>query len=128
MNNIEILEDMIKDYENKIEHEYGFSDYYIQKIKKEKQAIENLIQENKELKEKNKILESLLQGNLFEMYKYYKELCNSYQGNSVSKDKIKEKIDKLEDIRMENLGTQYYGIVEQCENKIEVLQELLKGE
>ena len=46
--------------------------------------------------------------------------------NSISKDKIKEKMEKLEDIRMENLSTQYYGIVEQCENKIEVLEELLK--
>lgn len=48
--------------------------------------------EIKELKDKNKTLERLLQGNLYEMYKYYRELANSYQANCISKDKIKELI------------------------------------
>jgi hypothetical protein len=50
---------------------------------------------NKE-KEKNNTLENLLQGNLYEMYKYYKELANSYQANSISKDKINTRIEEIE--------------------------------
>jgi hypothetical protein len=42
------------------------------------------------LKDKNKTLESLLQGNLYEMYLYYKELAGKYQANCISKDKIRE--------------------------------------
>lgn len=43
----------------------------------------NLIKEKLEieiekLKDKNKTLESLLQGNLYEMYLYYKELASKY--------------------------------------------------
>jgi len=49
-----------------------------------------------ELKEKNKTLESLLQGNLYEMYLYYKELAGKYQANCISKDKIKEKIEEYD--------------------------------
>ena len=54
--------------------------------------------EIEELKEKNKTLETLLQGNLYEMYLYYKELASRYQANSISKDKIREKIKNIEDI------------------------------
>lgn len=101
MNNIEILEEFIKHYkevqekykDDEIQAEIERSCYF-EEVPAE--AIENLIKEYKELEEKNKILESLLQGNLFEMYKYYKELCSSYQGNSISKDKVKEKIKELD--------------------------------
>ena len=30
------------------------------------------------------------------MYKYYRELCNSYQANNISKDKIKAKIEQID--------------------------------
>ena len=56
------------------------------------EANENCIKYEKMIKkekEKNKTLEELLQGRLFELYKYYKDLASEYQGNCVSKDKIK---------------------------------------
>ena len=40
----------------------------------------------------NETLEELLQGTLYEMYKYYRDLANSYQGNCISKEKVKDKI------------------------------------
>lgn len=52
------------------------------------QAIETLLTAYEKEKEKNKTLEELLQGRLFELYKYYKDLASTYQGNCVSKDKI----------------------------------------
>ena len=45
----------------------------------------------------NETLEELLQGTLYEMYKYYRDLANSYQGNCISKEKVK---DKIEDLKM----------------------------
>lgn len=59
--------------------------------------IESLQKENEELKNKNKTLEELLQGTLYEMYKYYRDLANSYQGNCISKEKVKDKIGDLAD-------------------------------
>ena len=53
------------------------------------EAIETLLTAYEKEKEKNKTLEELLQGRLFELYKYYKDLASEYQGNCVSKDKIK---------------------------------------
>ena len=53
-----------------------------------------VLKENEELKSKNKILEELLQGNLYELYKYYKELAGSYQGNCIPVQKVKDKIEK----------------------------------
>lgn len=47
-------------------------------------------------KEKNKTLEILLHGNLYEMYLYYKELASRYQANSVSKDEIREILNNTE--------------------------------
>lgn len=52
--------------------------------------------EIEKLKDKNKTLENLLQGNLYEMYLYYKELAGKYQANCISKDTIREKIIELE--------------------------------
>lgn len=60
------------------------------------QALQNLIARYKELEDKNKTLETLLQGNLYQMYLYYKELAGRYQANSISKDKVKEKIEELD--------------------------------
>ena len=58
--------------------------------------IEKLQKENEELKSKNKTLEELLQGNLYELYKYYKELAGAYQGNSIPVQKIKDIIDRID--------------------------------
>lgn len=60
------------------------------------QTLQNLIARYKELEDKNKTLETLLQGNLYQMYLYYKELAGRYQANSISKDKVKEKIEELD--------------------------------
>ena len=71
----------------------------------------------KETQMKNKSLEELLQGNLYEMYKYYRNLVNSYQ------DKLK----KLE-IEKEKAKGRKDNIVEQytIEIKINILQYILK--
>ena len=66
-------------------------DTLINLINKQQKEIEDL-------KDKNETLEQLLQGNLYEMYKYYRELANSYQANCISKDKIKAKIKECNSI------------------------------
>jgi hypothetical protein len=71
---------------------------------------------NKE-KEKNRILEDLLQGRLYELYLYYKKLAGSYQANSISKDKIRTKI---KDLKENNNGDDYSLI-----NVINILKDLL---
>lgn len=82
--------------------------------------VERLQKENEELKSKNKTLEELLQGNLYELYKYYKELAGTYQGNSIPVQKVKDKIEELK----KNLYTvEHYETV----GAINVLQELLEG-
>lgn len=89
-------------------------------------SIENLIARYKELEDKNKTLETLLQGNLYQMYLYYKELAGRYQANSISKDKVKEKIEEInkayEDSKDENGESQYYY----PDYTIRVLEELLE--
>ena len=93
------------------------------------EAIQGLLDLYNKEKEKNKTLETLLQGNLYQMYLYYKELAGRYQANSISKDKIKAKIEELE-----NQKKQW---IEDRDNKhkdseiiyaIEVLQSLLEKE
>ena len=73
----------------------------IEHIKKEYGNFDNYVRDLLDLyqkeKEKNKTLETLLQGNLYQMYLYYKELASRYQDNSVSKDKIREKIKELDE-------------------------------
>lgn len=61
----------------------------VEEVDKDYKAIETLLTAYEKEKEKNKTLEELLQGRLFELYKYYKDLASEYQGNCVSKDKIK---------------------------------------
>ena len=87
--------------------------------------IDKLQKENEELKDKNKKLEELLQGTLYEMYKYYRDLANSYQANCISKEKIKDKLKKLE---IEKAKGKKDNLIEQftIENKINTLLELLK--
>jgi len=79
-----------------LKSQLDFIDEQNRHIDKMEKAIE-------ELKEKKKTLETLLQGNLYEMYLYYKELASRYQANSVSKDKIRELIKDI------NEETQYIG-------------------
>ena len=89
--------------------------------------IDKLQKENEELKDKNKTLEELLQGTLYEMYKYYRDLANSYQANCISKEKIKDKLKKLE-IEKEKVKGKKDNLIEQytIENKINTLLEILK--
>ena len=89
--------------------------------------IDKLQKENEELKDKNKTLEELLQGTLYEMYKYYRDLANSYQANCISKEKIKDKLKKLE-IEKEKVKGKKDNLIERytIENKINTLLEILK--
>jgi predicted choloylglycine hydrolase len=80
--------------------------------------IEKQQKEIEELKDKNKTLENLLQGNLYEMYLYYKELAGKYQANCISKDTIKEKIKEYSNDKYEFLVAR--------ENIITILNELLE--
>lgn len=86
----------------------------------------------KETQMKNKTLEELLQGNLYEMYKYYRDLANSYQGNCISKEKIKDKIEELNKKEKEELkgmkGQDRYYVKQTYQNKRMILQELLESE
>lgn len=93
------------------------------------QNVETILDLYKQEKEKNKILEELLQGRLFELYNYYKNLAGSYQANSISKDKIKEKIEELEDA-IEPWGDEdlCYQLKIKDKAQIEVLKELLEEE
>ena len=87
--------------------------------------IDKLQKENEELKDKNKTLEELLQGTLYKMYKYYRDLANSYQANCISKEKIKDKIEELE----KDEYSKYYDMfLEERDLKytIQILQELLE--
>ena len=81
----------------------------------------------KETQIKNETLEELLQGNLYEMYKFYRDLANSYQVNCISKEKVKDKLKKLE-IENEKAKGRKDNLVERytIEQKINTLQELLK--
>ena len=84
----------------------------------------------KETQMKNETLEELLQGNLYEMYKYYRDLANSYQGNCISKEKVKDKIEELNKKEKEELkgmkGQDRYFVKQTYQNKKMILQELKK--
>ena len=84
----------------------------------------------KETQMKNETLEELLQGNLYEMYKYYRDLANSYQGNCISKEKVKDKIEELNKKEKEELkgmkGQDRYFVKQTYQNKRIILQELIK--
>lgn len=76
----------------------------------------------KETQTKNETLEELLQGNLYEMYKYYRDLANSYQGNCISKEKIK---DKLEELNKEIKSCTEIDAIFKIKQQ-QILQELIK--
>lgn len=106
-----------KDLANKIEH--ILSDY------------KRVLKENEELKRKNKTLEELLQGNLYELYKYYKELADTYQGNCIPVQKVKDKIEELNQYYKKEIHPSLYQwaditITEHYDEMIELLQELLE--
>ena len=84
----------------------------------------------KETQMKNETLEELLQGTLYEMYKHYRDLANSYQGNCISKEKVKDKIEELNKKEKEELkgmkGQDRYFVKQTYQNKRMILQELIK--
>lgn len=96
----------------------------IEYIKKEYGNFDNYVRDLLDLyqkeKEKNITLETLLQGNLYQMYLYYKELAGRYQADSVSKDKIREKIKEYKGLK--EIDKMAY------EEQIKPLQELLEEE
>lgn len=103
------------------------------------QAIEHILSDNKtvlkenaELKAKNKILEELLQGNLYELYKYYRELAGSYQGNCITVQKVKDKIEKYKNMCISRVdGYENYfkdNYNELVFRRIEQLEKELLGE
>lgn len=104
------IEEDIKILENLLEHlNRIYNETFINNIK-ERNALHNvlsdykrILKENEKLKEKNKILEELLQGNLYKSYKYYKELAGSYQGNCIPAQKVKDKIEKYKNMCISNV-------------------------
>ena len=99
---IKIVESIIEEYENCSIPEIDMQ-VNVTFREKENDALNHILsdykrvlKENEDLKSKNKTLEELLQGNLYELYKYYKELLGTYQGNCISIQEIKGKIEELE--------------------------------
>lgn len=98
------------------------------------QAIENLIQKNKELEEENKRLKIELEikkyckvNELTEDLIYYKNLAKEYQGNCIPKSKVKEKIEELNnkidgDDYWKYSNQDYVGM----QYQVKVLQELIE--
>ena len=136
LNNIKayMQENIDKGYHKFVYNDLGYEEKCIDVIN----AIEHILsdykrvlKENEELKEKNKILEELLQGNLYNLYKYYRELAGSYQGNCIPVQKIKDKIEELnkqleEDLQDEiKVNSNRFIIICQCKS---CLQELLGSE
>lgn len=127
--------DAIEDLKLQIEQEKEELPYSEESLKNHI-CILNLIEkpqkENEELKDKNKTLENLLQGNLYEMYKYYRDLAGKYQGSCISKQKIKDKIEELEKQKLsvpEEIDfSAFYRIKDLKNVEIKVLQELLEGD
>ena len=111
---------------------------YLEKYTKEETYREKNLEEDiitvlgllKETQMINESLEELLQGNLYEMYKYYRNLANSYQGNCISKEKVKDKIEELNKKEKEELkgmkGQDRYFVKQTYQNKKMILQELIK--
>ena len=126
MNNIEILKNAIKCNKKQFE-EIGT---HILLQDDEMKAIENLIQENKELKERIKGLECEIEikkyckvDEVINDLTYYKNLAKEYQGNCIPKSKVKEKIEEIKN-KMNNDCIALHGF--QREAQIDILQELLE--
>lgn len=106
MNNIEILEDKKEMFIDTLYESYRQSE-----VKPFEKALENLIKENKELKDKCKELN----------FKYTAQWVDD---NFIAKSKVKEKIEELQE-EFEYLGNNNKRVNKMT---IEILQELLKGE
>jgi hypothetical protein len=65
---------------------------------------------------------------LAENYNFYKNLAYEYLGNSVSKDKIRAKIEELEKEQKEYKGSQEWEIQDNIDAQINILKELLEEE
>ena len=125
MNDIEVLKiqlEKIKDF-YKDNRRYYSEDipcscpYYILWNGKQAEIVENLINENEKLhKEINQRIKLKIENE-----KFFDTQC-------ITKDKIKEKIDKLD--KMKRKSQIEYSTIDELifDKKIEVLQELLKGE
>ena len=87
-----------------------------------------VLKENEKLKRKNIMLEELLQGNLYELYKYYKELADTYQGNCIPVQKVKDKIEELKEKEQGIKENEWLLCSSINHMKIQVLQELLESE
>ena len=81
----------------------------------------------KETQIKNETLEKLLQGNLYEMYKYYRDLANSYQGNCISKEKVKDKLKKLK-IEKEIITESLYKSCQEAINTYKLQIKILQAQ
>lgn len=97
------------------------------------QAIEHILseykrvlKENEELKRKNKTLEELLQGNLYELYKYYKELADTYQGNCIPVQKVREMRDELDRTKAEYMEWQKQEL-DQKDKIIDLMAETINN-
>ena len=62
---------------------------------------------------------------LYEMYKYYRDLANSYQANCILKEKVKDKIIHYQELQ-DNYIKKYDEINEGLQAMINVLKELLE--
>lgn len=113
MNNIEILEEQIKYWEDLIKTTEEINPFYTwikdDKIEERTLALKNLIQENKELKERYLKLES-----------------DRFWDNVIPKSKVKEKIEELEEEYKILQQTSDFIIADTIQPKIKVLQELLE--
>lgn len=131
---IKILESIIKinnDYLKGIENQ-TINQKEIKAIEHILSDYKRVLKENEELKAKNKILEELLQGNLYELYKYYRELAGSYQGNCITVQKVKDKIEKYKNMCISRVdGYENYfkdNYNELVFRRIEQLEKELLGE
>lgn len=94
---IEILEKNIKSVKENADMAFFESDEdycFFKAVEHILSAYKKILKENEELKSKNKTLEELLQGNLYELYKYYKELAGTYQENCILVQEVTDKIEK----------------------------------
>jgi len=117
MNNIEILEEFIKYFEAEATQRKYRRNITITVGEDDIEAIENLIQENKELKEKQK--------------EYEKQLDLDYvEENYIAKSKLKEKIEELDKKEKEELkglkGQDRYFVKQIYQAKRETYKNLLE--
>ena len=136
MNNIVILEEFIKHYkevqekykDDEIQAEIERSCYFEEVPAK---AIENLIQENKELKEKYLLLNQINDIEKSQHRKSMKELLKDINNNYIPKSKVKEKIEELEE-QAEEVKNHYKGTYAcldeylNAKSKIQGFKELLE--